>query len=126
MPFDDRFDDVRVDCLVLMDGDVAETHHLPEPSGKLPVEDAPLLQQSEDFRCRVREMVALLHGNVCRQVDGRLNGSLEIEDCNVVHIDGKEACPPGIPDFRNATQTTIDDGELAHHYVTVDQRQSFP
>lgn len=80
MPLEDRFDDVRVNRLVLVDGDVAETHHLPEPSGKLPVEDAPLLQQREDFRRRVGELMALLNDNVCRQVDGRLNGSLEVED----------------------------------------------
>lgn len=125
MPLDDRFDYVWVDRLVFVDGDVAESDHLPEPSGELAVENSPLLQQRKDFRCRVWEMMAVLHYDMCRQVDSRLNGSLEIEDRNVIYVDGEEACPLSIVDFRDSIQTTIDDSELGHHYVTVDQRRSF-
>ena len=87
----DGFEDVRVQGLVVMNGDVSETGHLLHPGGSLPVENSCRLQQGEAVPRPFRKAEPLRCDHVGSEIEGGLDSTLQVEEKDVLDVNIFEA-----------------------------------
>ena len=122
MVFDDRFDDGRVNGLVLVDDDVTESHQPAQPVSKARIDDSSPFEQSKGICHRVRTAVAFRGHDVGCEVDGSLDGALEIQCRDVININGQEISAPFSMNLFDPGKTAIDGVELREHHVAINHR----
>ncbi len=118
VPRDNGFDNVEVERLVVVDGDVSEADHSFEPAREVVVQEASLSQKREGVAAALRRAEALPADEVHRKVNGGLAGALQVEHDGVLAREVVEEVLrlAGVL-LADAPEAPLDDGRLAERDV---------
>lgn len=120
----DGFEDIRIQGLIVVDGDVPEAGHLFHLRSCFTIDDACILHQGEAFPRPFRKAEFFRCNNMGGKVECGLDPTLQVEQKDVLGVDIVEALRGKRRYGAYPAQASLDGGDFRQDYVPVRHRFS--